>query len=78
MDKNNIKYKYSIDLIIDEIMKDAGLVEALFGDHQEKTVIQQEVDNIVKFIKNRNKILRTQGQRIDIREFAKSILQRFL
>jgi len=78
MDKNSIKYKYSIDLIIDEIMKDAGLVEALFGDHQEKTVIQQEVDNIVKFIKNRNKILRTQGQRIDIREFAKSILQRFL
>ncbi len=79
MKKNDLKYTYSIDAIIDDIMKDADIVEAIGTTDRfsPKNKVDLEIDNIVKFIKNRNKDLRQKGHKVDIRQFVQNIFQRF-
>ena len=84
MENNKIKFKYSIDTIVDNIMKDAEILKEEFlldniFDNKfstRKDPIDIEIDNIVQFIKKRNKDLRLRGQKITIKELAQEINRR--
>ena len=78
MDTKKTTYKYDIDLIVDEIIKDAEIIDT-FESHRfsTKNNIQQEIDDIVNFIKKRNSTLKLKGHNIDIKDFAKDIFSKF-
>jgi len=80
MDFQSKKYKYSVELIVDEIMKDAGIFDLSIPSSERfspKDDVQKEIDNIVKFIKKRNQDLKSKGKKIDIKDFAADIYRRF-